>query len=90
VERVRARMASTRSIATAAVVNCRPGVTCPVSGVRAVETKGSAIAFLVSRTLSSSSMAARRPTPSTRMVVPPTSFQRLCISSWLACLRRSP
>jgi hypothetical protein len=90
VERVRVRMALTRSMDTPADANCRPDVTCPVNGVLALETKGRAMAFLVSLMLSRNSMAAKRPMPRKRRVLPVTSFQVICSNSLLAFARRVP
>jgi hypothetical protein len=67
---------------TLAVANCRPAVTCPVSGVLPSATKGSEMAFLVSLTLSSSSIAARRPIPRTLAGAREIAKQRLAIFSW--------
>ena len=64
------RTASTRAIDTVVLVNCRPALTCPVSGVRAVETKGRAMAFFVSFTPSSISIAPSRPMPRKRWLPP--------------------
>ena len=87
VERVRLRVASRRAIDTAALVNWRPDVTCPVSGVLALDTNGNAIAFFVSLTLSRNSMVASRPTPSKPKVPPLTCFRADDI---MLCAYRQP
>ena len=76
------RMASMRAIGTAAVANWRPGVALPVKGVPPLAMKGRAMAFLVSLTASSASMAVSRPMPTARLLLAVSCFQTVPATAW--------